>query len=538
MSQTNEIPLKVTKKKKLSRTRWIVLILVQVLILFHIGLWLLSKHYGWFDGEAITPIEPSEGMELVKNGVINAGAIFFVLALLSTWIFGRWFCGWGCHIVFLQDWCYALLRKIGIRPKPFRARLLGWVPLGLGLYMFVWPLFYRIVIAPWFQPNLSWPSITTRLTTTEYWDSFVSPIMGVPFLFVCGFATVYTLGAKGFCTYGCPYGGFFAPLDRVSPMHIRVNNNCQQCGECTAACTSSVRVHEEVHIHKMVVDSGCMKTMSCIDACPNDALSVGFVGVAVGKKSGASTHKYDMTFWGEVWIMAIFLIGFFSFRGLYASIPMLMSVGMSLVGTWIIWKGVAILREKNVNWHRWQLKFHGSLRPAGLIVMLISLSVVLFTIQSAAVGLLAVVGNAAAKRGDLNTALSYYKLSGPITDGGIGFASNPNVDLSMSKIQEAKGDLQEAERLLRRLNSFVGNDQTATMVLGQNLQLHRDPSLVEQFYIEHLTSNPDWTLVWEDYIAWLRREGRSKQAIEASKNANTMNPNATRLQLQWQLLHQ
>ncbi|MBC8522662.1 4Fe-4S binding protein, partial [PVC group bacterium] len=396
------------QKKKLSRTRWIVLILVQVLILLHVGLWLLSKHYGWFDGETITPIEPSEGMELVKNGVINAGAIFFVLALLSTWIFGRWFCGWGCHIVFLQDWCYALLRKIGIRPKPFRARLLGWVPLGLGLYMFVWPLFYRIVIAPWFQPNLSWPSITTRLTTTEYWDSFVTPIMGIPFLFVCGFATVYTLGAKGFCTYGCPYGGFFAPLDRVSPMHIRVNNNCQQCGECTAACTSSVRVHEEVHIHKMVVDSGCMKTMSCIDACPNDALSVGFVGVAVGKKSGASAHKYDMTFWGEVWIIAIFLIGFFSFRGLYASIPMLMSVGMSLVGTWIIWKGVAILREKNVNLHRRQLKFHGSLRPAGLIVMLISLSVVLFTIQSAAVGLLAVIGNAAAKRGDLNSALSYY----------------------------------------------------------------------------------------------------------------------------------
>ena len=29
-------------------------------------------------------------------------------------------------------------------PKPFRVRLLGWVPLFLGMYMFVWPLFYRI----------------------------------------------------------------------------------------------------------------------------------------------------------------------------------------------------------------------------------------------------------------------------------------------------------------------------------------------------------------------------------------------------------
>ena len=44
-------------------------------------MWLLSKHFGWFGGQTITPIEPSEGMELVINGVINAGAIFFALAL-------------------------------------------------------------------------------------------------------------------------------------------------------------------------------------------------------------------------------------------------------------------------------------------------------------------------------------------------------------------------------------------------------------------------------------------------------------------------
>ena len=31
-----------------------------------------------------TPFEPSEGMEFVKNGIVNAGAIFFAIALLST----------------------------------------------------------------------------------------------------------------------------------------------------------------------------------------------------------------------------------------------------------------------------------------------------------------------------------------------------------------------------------------------------------------------------------------------------------------------
>ncbi|HJN72065.1 MAG TPA: 4Fe-4S binding protein [Phycisphaerales bacterium] len=530
MSGTSDISLAVIPKRKRRRLRWTVLILVQVLILLHVGLWLV------FGGETITPIEPSEGMEFVKNGVINAGTIFFALALISTWIFGRWFCGWGCHVVFLQDWCYALLRKSGIRPKPFRVRLLGWVPLCLGLYMFVWPLFYRIALAPWLQPELQWPTITTDLTTSNYWESFVTPLMAVPFLFICGFATVYVLGAKGFCTYGCPYGGFFSPLDRVSSMRVRVNENCQQCGKCTAACTSNVRVHEEVHIHSMVVDSGCMKTMDCIDACPNNALSVGFVSSATGKKIARKTQNYDVTLAGEIGIAATFVIGFFSFRGLYASVPMLMAVGMSLVSTWIIWKGVQLIKEQNVSLHRHQLKFHGVIKPLGKLVGVFSFLILLFVIQSAAVLLLGVAGNASVKNGDLQRALSYYKLSGPMIDGGIGFASNPNIDLAMSKIYETKGELQESERLLRRLNNFVGEDQRAMMLLGQNLQLHRDPQFVQRFYLDTLKSNEHWTLVWEDYVAWLRRAGRHEEAIDASFAANTFNPRAPRLQLQWELL--
>ena len=518
-------------KKKRARLRWTILILVQALILLHVGLWFI------FGGETITPIEPSEGMEFVTKGVINAGTIFFALALISTWIFGRWFCGWGCHIVFLQDWCYALLRKFGVRPKPFRVRLLGWVPLFLGMYMFVWPLFYRIALAPWLQPNLRWPSITTDLTTGEFWESFVSPLLAIPFLFICGFATVYVLGAKGFCTYGCPYGGFFSPLDRISPMHIQVNDNCQQCGKCTAACTSNVRVHEEVHLHKMVVDSGCMKTMDCIDACPNDALSVGFSGIALGKQIARKTQKYDVSIAGEFGIATIFIVGFFSFRGLYASVPMLMAVGMSLVCTWIIWKGVQLLKVQNVSLHRNQLKYHGVLKPIGKLAILFSMLTMLFVIQSAAVQLLGAAGNSSSKNGDFQRALFYYKLSGPMTDGGIGFASNPNIDRAMSKIHDVQGDFEESERLLRRLNNFVGEDQMGMMLLGQNLQLHRDSQYVHQFYLDTLEVHNHWTLVWEDYVAWLRRAGRHEEAIDASFAANTMNPEAGRLQLQWQLLH-
>ena len=117
--------------------------------------------------------------DFVANGILNVGTIFFAVTLLSTVLFGRWFCGWACHVVLLQDWCYALMRKLGIRPKPFRARILMWFPLGLGLYMFVWPLFYRFVIL-----KLPFPTVRTEFVTEEYWSSFASPIVAIPFLLI------------------------------------------------------------------------------------------------------------------------------------------------------------------------------------------------------------------------------------------------------------------------------------------------------------------------------------------------------------------
>ena len=91
------------------------------------------------DGRTISPIEPSETMHTLQRGSVNAGFIFFTLAILATLIFGRFVCGWGCHILALQDFCGWLLKKMRHHPKPFRSRLLIYVPLVAALYMFVWP---------------------------------------------------------------------------------------------------------------------------------------------------------------------------------------------------------------------------------------------------------------------------------------------------------------------------------------------------------------------------------------------------------------
>jgi polyferredoxin len=190
-----------------SRMGWrraAVLVAIQLLMIVHVVHWLWT-------GRTLSPVEPSEAMETAKYGVVNAGTVIFILALASTALLGRWFCGWGCHIVMLQDFCGYLMKKAGIRPRLFRSRLLLWLPLSLAVYMFLWPIVYRLAVAPYTRPDLSWPGFTTEFIVSDYWATFPGVLMAVPFLLVCGFLTVYLLGAKGYCTYGCPYGGFFAP---------------------------------------------------------------------------------------------------------------------------------------------------------------------------------------------------------------------------------------------------------------------------------------------------------------------------------------
>ncbi|MDG1454569.1 MAG: 4Fe-4S binding protein, partial [Planctomycetota bacterium] len=89
-------------------------------------------------------------MYTLENGEVNAGFIFFILAILSTAILGRWFCGWACHMVALQDLCAWMMKKIGITPRPFRSRLLGLIPFFLAFYMFLWPTVKRWTF-PWLE---------------------------------------------------------------------------------------------------------------------------------------------------------------------------------------------------------------------------------------------------------------------------------------------------------------------------------------------------------------------------------------------------
>ncbi len=262
--EPDDPPSNVTPRKSRSgKWRAAALLAVHVAIAIHIAHW-------WKSGSTLTPLEPSESMEFSKRGLVNAGAIFFALTIMSTAIFGRFFCGWACHLVALQDGCRWLLEKAGIRPRPVNLGILGSVPWILFVYMFLAPLIYRAI------NGMGVGMSGVQLRTNLFWSTFPGWPMALTTLVSCGAVLVYFLGAKGFCTYGCPYGAIFGIADQFAPLRIRVTDACNGCGHCTAVCTSNVRVHQEVRDWKTVVDPGCMKCLDCVSVCPTDALYVGW----------------------------------------------------------------------------------------------------------------------------------------------------------------------------------------------------------------------------------------------------------------------
>jgi tetratricopeptide (TPR) repeat protein/ferredoxin len=338
-----------------SRRRAGILLGVHLVVAAHIAHFLTS-------GRTLSPVEPSESMYTLELGYINAGCLFFAAALLGTVAFGRFFCGWGCHLVALQDLCAWMLRRLGIRPRPFRSRLLALGPFVLMFYMFIYPIIGRA----WTKGLRSiHPGFTNHMTTADFWATFPGPAMAAATLLVCGFATVYVLGAKGFCTYGCPYGALFGLADRLSPFRILVSDACEGCGHCTATCTSNVLVHKEVKLHGMVVDPGCMKCMDCVSVCPKDALHLGLATPPLLAGRRPAPKRYDASWPEELALAAIALAATLSFRGLYDGPPLLLAVALGGLTAFAVLKAGRLVLDRSVQFQNIVMKTAGRLRPAG-----------------------------------------------------------------------------------------------------------------------------------------------------------------------------
>ena len=299
-------------------------------------------------GKTVSPIEPSETMYTLQNGFVNAGFIFFSLAILATLIFGRFVCGWGCHILALQDLCGWLLKENGSSSEAVSIAAAGVCPAHRGAVHVCLARRISTVHATADEPLI--PKFTNHLVTTNFWLTFPSVAVAIPFLFICGFMTVYFLGQKGFCTYACPYGGFFGLADKFSPGKIRVTPACNQCGHCTATCTSNVLGARGSEAVRDGGRSGLHEMHGLRQRLPERRALFRFRKTdAVGARNPPSIKRHYSLTWPEEIVGALVFLGsFLAVRGVYALVPFLMALGCAAVTTFLTLKTVAIASREGV----------------------------------------------------------------------------------------------------------------------------------------------------------------------------------------------
>lgn len=365
----------------MSRWRAASLLAVYVLMGLHFLHWKLY-------GRTLAPVEPSETFDTLHLGIVTVGFLFMLGAMLATSIAGRFFCGWGCHILALQDLCVWILRTFRIPTRPIRSRTLLWVPALAALYLFVWPQVERL-IAGQSLPTLrviADPDGWTSFTTTDLLRSFPGLGMTLFTFAICGFVIIYFLGSRSFCSYACPYGAIFAAAEQIAPLRIIAGpGECSDCGLCTANCKSSVRVIEEVKQFGAVIDVNCMKDLDCVSVCPTGALRYGATRPPLFRGQAASRKlkkPYDFSLAEDLFMAGVFIAVLPILRGLYEAIAFLLALALSALVAYFAVIAVRLLRKPSVTIGNFALKQAGKLTPPGRVFTVSSVLLLLFIFHS------------------------------------------------------------------------------------------------------------------------------------------------------------
>lgn len=361
--------------------RTATLVGIHVLFIAHFVHWKLR-------GRTLAPLEFNEVMYTIHQGIVTAGFILMAVVMVATLIFGRFFCSWGCHILALQDACGWIMDKLRIKRQPIRSRTLIWVPLAVMFYLFIWPQvlsMFHDLEAPAVTVVEAGGSRWSSFTTDNFWRNLPPPGIAVLTFFVCGFVIVYLLGSRGFCFQACPYGALFGIADQFAPGRIVLAKDCSQCGLCTKACTSDILVHRELALHGMVTNPRCLKDLDCIAACPEEAVQYGFRLPPLFRKGhplGSYSGRFSFSLSEDIFLLVVFLISVFVYRGLYDAVPFLLAVGLAVCTAFVLVMAWRSVRAGTLQMRGVVLKSNGTWHRAGVVYGGVSIVVLLFLLHS------------------------------------------------------------------------------------------------------------------------------------------------------------
>ena len=101
--------------------------------------------------------------------------------------------------------------------------------------------------------------------------SALGPLFNKKLIILIVVVVLSVLFYRPFCKWICPLGAFYALMNKVSLLSIKVDEHkCVSCGKCARVCKM------DVDVTKTPNHTECIRCGKCITACPTDAIKFNY----------------------------------------------------------------------------------------------------------------------------------------------------------------------------------------------------------------------------------------------------------------------
>ena len=214
---------------------------------------------GFYRGACPCPISSVQNLFLALMGVpINWETLVWFLALIPiTYIFGRVWCGWICHLGALQELIY-LPTKIKVLQSEKAQKIMRIMRIFF-LILLIIQLFITKDIA-YIKIDPFKVAFNLFSTNTTGWVLLALTLITSVFIY------------RPFCKTVCPIGlilGWVSKIPKASV--IGINDNCSACKICNNTCKiNAITRDEKVSV---LENQECIACGECLTDCRKDALN-------------------------------------------------------------------------------------------------------------------------------------------------------------------------------------------------------------------------------------------------------------------------
>lgn len=213
------------------------------------------------------------------------------LILLGV-LLGRFICGFLCPFGWLQE----LLHKIPTK-KLSTKKLKSLTYLKYAILLLAVVLLPAIVVNdlgmgdPFFCkyicPQGVLEGAIPLAAVNEGIRSALGPLFNRKLIILIVVVVLSVLFYRPFCKWICPLGAFYALMNKVSLLGIKVDEHkCVACGKCARVCKM------DVDVTKTPNHTECIRCGKCITSCPTDAIKFNY-GFEMPKKITDGIEKPD-----------------------------------------------------------------------------------------------------------------------------------------------------------------------------------------------------------------------------------------------------